>query len=153
MIKRQWVKYLRFIDLKGNKQVKYLVSALFIVFVTTTVFGFVSMSDMMNHLEKGGCVSSAVSGVTCISTTIDAVLHHIRAYNMFSSVIVASTFSLMILAIGLMAFGFLALLYFKRFNFGLRQVFTKWSLFSNYFFNKRQQELSWLSLFEHSPSF
>ncbi|MBI5140010.1 MAG: hypothetical protein HZA94_00995 [Candidatus Vogelbacteria bacterium] len=129
---------------------KYLASILFITLIFTTILGFVSMVESMDH-SGGGCIASTVSGVACVSTAVDFALQHIRAYNIFSNVTIVSLYGFTLSIIGLFLLLGTGLIFYQRQKLKLQQIY--FGPRSNLAYsNKRQKDFYWLSLLENSPS-
>lgn len=131
---------------------KKLLSLLSIIgFVGITVFGFVIFDMGPGH--SGGCIASAIDGTTCPTNIVDFATHHISALQTLTGTAVptSSTWSLLLaslLLISVSIFLFYKNLPSPKLEFlpqRLRDL-TLHSLFS------RQKVISWLSLFELSPS-
>lgn len=110
------------------------------------VFGFAGMNPGMDH-ESGNCVASLVSAVVCPLEGISSAIYHISAYASFTLAILSS--SLVILSLLL-----LALFAFSRqrapIPITVRPLETRTLRLDRN--APIEKFVSWLSLFENSPS-
>ncbi len=130
---------------------KYLASLLLIMsFVGIGVFGFAIFDHAMMDGSNSGCVASAIDGTVCPTSIMSMTLHHISAIQTLTTALPSSSSLLLLLAslisVSIFLFDKNILLPKLESLPQRRRDLTLHSLYS------RQKIVSWLSLFELSPS-
>ena len=133
---------------------KYFTSLLLIIiFASVTIFGFALFNHGMDNLHKG-CVASALDGTLCPQNIFAAALHHLAALQIFSSILISSSIdSLLMVGLMLLVLILIFLLSKNTLQPQLQFFPDRLRYFGLNFSLSRQKINSWLSLFEHSPSF
>jgi len=120
------------------------ISLLFIA-----VFGLTALDHSMSH-QQSDCVVSIMTSAPCPTNLMSIVRHHLSAIQSFFNVTI-STFIFSVIL--LIAVSMLALTYLFKFLFLRSQFITQRSRDYRFRFNLGKHKLiSWLSLFELSPS-
>ena len=132
---------------------KYLATLLLIMsFVGVGIFGFALFDHAMMDGSNGGCVASAIDGTECPTNIVAMVSHHISAIQTLTTTLPASSNWLLLLA-SLLLVSVSIFLFYKDLLLpkleSLPQRLRELTLHSLY---SRQRIISWLSLFELSPS-
>ena len=132
---------------------KYLATLLLIMsFVGVGIFGFALFDHAMMDGSNGGCVASAIDGTECPTNIVAMVSHHVSAIQTLTTTLPASSNWLLLLA-SLLLVSVSIFLFYKDFLLpkleSLPQRLRDLTLHSLY---SKQRILSWLSLFELSPS-
>ena len=132
---------------------KYLATLLLIMsFVGVGIFGFALFDHAMMDGSNGGCVASAIDGTECPTNIVAMVSHHVSAIQTLTTTLPASSNWLLLLA-SLLLISVSIFLFYKDFLLpkleSLPQRLRELTLHSLY---SRQRIISWLSLFELSPS-
>ena len=132
---------------------KYLTTLLLIMsFVGVGIFGFALFDHAMMDGSNGGCVASAIDGTECPTNIVAMVSHHVSAIQTLTTTLPASSNWLLLLA-SLLLVSVSIFLFYKDFLLpkleSLPQRLRDLTLHSLY---SKQRILSWLSLFELSPS-
>mgnify|MGYP001612152722 FL=1 len=140
-----------------SKQMKIkLVAAIaFVAFLGVVVFGFIFMMNINMHTDHSAaseCPRIMFSGGTCPQSALDAAVHHISIYQLFTNApinfgIMASMISLLFAMSAILAiFINLALLVGQ---FALAGIFYNSPLNTSY----KRKVTHWLALHENSPAF
>jgi len=132
---------------------KYLATLLLIMsFVGVGIFGFALFDHAMMDGSNGGCVASAIDGTECPTNIVAMVSHHVSAIQTLTTTLPVSSNWLLLLA-SLLLVSVSIFLFYKDFLLpkleSLPQRLRDLTLHSLY---SKQRILSWLSLFELSPS-
>ena len=132
---------------------KYLATLLLIMsFVGVGIFGFALFDHAMMDGSNGGCVASAIDGTECPTNIVAMVSHHVSAIQTLTTTLPASSNWLLLLA-SLLLVSVSIFLFYKDFLLpkleSLPQRLRDLTLHSLY---SKQRIISWLSLFELSPS-
>jgi len=132
---------------------KYLATLLLITsFVGVGIFGFALFDHAMMDGSNGGCVASAIDGTECPTNIVAMVSHHVSAIQTLTTTLPVSSNWLLLLA-SLLLVSVSIFLFYKDFLLpkleSLPQRLRDLTLHSLY---SKQRILSWLSLFELSPS-
>jgi hypothetical protein len=132
---------------------KYLATLLLIMsFVGIGVFGFTLVDHVMMGSSNNDCVASAIDGTECPTNLMAMTSHHISAIQTLTTTLPASSNWLLLLAslllIAVSIFLFYKNLLLPKLEF-LPQRLRDLTLHSLY---SKQRIVSWLSLFELSPS-
>ena len=132
---------------------KYLTTLLLIMsFVGVGIFGFALFDHAMMDGSNGGCVASAIDGTECPTNIVAMVSHHVSAIQTLTTTLPVSSNWLLLLA-SLLLVSVSIFLFYKDFLLpkleSLPQRLRDLTLHSLY---SKQRILSWLSLFELSPS-
>jgi hypothetical protein len=131
---------------------KYFLSLLVIIsFIGIGVFGFI-FSDMgLNH--QGGCVASAINGTECPTNIVDFGAHHISALRTLTTTAVPPISNWFLLIAFLLLISVSIFLFYKNLLFPKSEFLRERlrNLESNFLYSK-QKTISWLSLFELSPT-
>ena len=130
--------------MKATASVFLIISLLFIA-----VFGLTALNHSMSH-RQSDCVISLITSAPCSASIKSMMEHHISAIQSLFNVPVSTFvfFALFLFAVSLIGFAYL----FK--SLLLHHQFITERLREHRFgFNLAKHRLiSWLSLFEHSPS-
>lgn len=132
---------------------KYLATLLLTMsLVGIGIFGFALFDHVMMDGSNSGCVASAIDGTECPTSLMGMTLHHISAIQTLTTALPSSSSLLLLLAslllISVSIFLFYKNLLLPNLEF-LPQRLQDLTLHSLY---SRQKVVSWLSLFELSPS-
>lgn len=150
------------IYLYGNSMKHLLTLILLISFVGIAVFGFTLFTHGMDSSENthgvassdNNCVTSPIDGTVCPKSIVAMTLHHISSLQTLTTSVVPSISNwLLLLAFILLILVSVFLLY-KNLLFPKLELLPKRlrDLEVNLSYSK-QKIISWLSLFENSPSF
>lgn len=132
---------------------KHFISLLLIIsFVATAIFGF-AIFDMSPNHSSGGCVASAINGTACPTSIMDMALYHISALQTLTIAVVPSISHWLLLLVSLLLISVSIFLFYKnlllpRLEFSPQRL-RGLALNSSY---SRRKIISWLSLFELSPT-
>lgn len=132
---------------------KYLASLLLIVsFAGIGIFGFSLFDHAMMDGSNIGCVASVIDGTECPTSITSMTWHHISAIQTLTTALPSSS-SLLLLLASLILISVSIFLFYKNALFpkleSLPQRQRDLTLHSLY---SKQKIVSWLSLFELSPS-
>ena len=133
---------------------KYLATLFLIVsFVGIGIFGFSLFDHVMMDGSNSGCVASAIDRTACPTSIMSMTLHHISALQTLTTTVVPPISSLLLLLASLLLISISIFLFHKNLllpKLGLLpQRLRDLTLHSLY---SKQRIISWLSLFELSPS-
>lgn len=126
---------------------KFITTLTIVLFVAISVFGITFMNyTMMNHTD---CVASTMTGNPCPTNEIQLFMHHISSIQVFSIAVISHTFTLLAALYLLSVFiCFILNKFLYHPPFLLRHHNYRKRVIDSYI----NKFLSWLSLFEHSPS-
>lgn len=132
---------------------KYLATLLLIMsFVGIGVFGFTLVDHVMMDRPNSDCVASAIDGTECPTNIMAMTSHHVSAIQTLTTTLPASSSWLLLLA-SLLLVSVSIFLFYKDLLLpkleSLPQRLRDLTLHSLY---SKQRIVSWLSLFELSPS-
>ena len=132
---------------------KYLATLLLIMsFVGVGIFGFALFDHAMIDGANGGCVASAIDGTECPTNIMAMTSHHVSAIQTLTTTLPANSNWLLLLA-SLLLVSVSIFLFYKDLLLpkleSLPQRLRDLTLHSLY---SKQKIISWLSLFELSPS-
>ena len=132
---------------------KYLATLLLIMsFAGIGIFGFTLVNHAMMDGSNNGCVASAIDGTECPTNIMAMASHHVSAIQTLTTTLPASSNWLLLLA-SLLLVSVSIFLFYKDFLLPklefLPQRLRDLTLHSLY---SKQRIISWLSLFELSPS-
>lgn len=132
---------------------KYLATLLLIVsFAGIGVFGFTLVDHVMMEGSNSGCVASAIDGTECPTNLMAMTSHHVSAIQTLTTTLPANSNWLLLLA-SLLLVSVAIFLFYKNLLLpkleSLPQRLRDLALHSLY---SKQKIVSWLSLFELSPS-
>lgn len=129
-------------------------TSLFLILILASIalFGFAFLGHSMSDM-KPDC-AFPLSGTICPNDTIEMAVHHISTLQTFSNVVIPPIWNLILFFASLILAIFSTFLLYKflayfEFEF-LRERLRDLKL--NFFYS-RQKIVSWLSLFELSPTF
>lgn len=132
---------------------KYLASLFLIVSIVGVAAFGLTMFDHGMHGQNNNCVGSAIDGRDCPTNLVAMTLHHISALQTLTTTTVPSNYTVLLLLASLILAAASIFLLFKKLLLPrlvyLPQRIQELSLHSHY---SRQRIVSWLSLFELSPS-
>ena len=131
-------------NMKANTSSFLIISFLFIA-----VFGLTALDHSMSH-RQSDCVVSVMSNAPCPTSIKSIMEHHVSAIQSLFNVPVNTPiiFAILLVAVSLMGFAYLfkfLFLYSQFITERLREYRSKINL-------AKHRLISWLSLFEHSPS-
>ena len=132
---------------------KYLATLLLIMsFAGIGIFGFTLVNHAMMDGSNNGCVASAIDGTECPTNIMAMASHHVSAIQTLTTTLPASSNWLLLLA-SLLLVSVSIFLFYKDFLLPklefLPQRLRELTLHS---LHSKQRIISWLSLFELSPS-
>lgn len=132
---------------------KYLATFLLMMsFAGIGVFGFALFDHAMMDGSNSGCVASAIDGTECPTNIVAMTSHHVSAIQTLTTALPASSNLLLLLA-SLLLVSVSIFLFYKDFLLpkleSLPQRLRDLTLHSLY---SKQRIISWLALFELSPS-
>lgn len=132
------------------RSMKHLASmCLIISFVGVGVFGLSALEHSMSR-GQSDCLASIMTNVPCLTNLKDVATHHLAAIQSFLNIPVGAFVFSIILLIVVSAIGLASLF---RFLFLRSQYITERSRNNRLGSNLGKHKLiSWLALFEHSPS-
>ncbi len=130
---------------------KYLASLLLIMsFVGIGIFGLEALDHSMRH-GQSDCVASIVTNTLCPVNLRSIITHHFAAIQSFFNVPISTLVFSVIL---LIAVSIIGPIYLFKFRFLYSQFITQRSEDYRLRFNLgRHKLISWIALFELSPSF
>ncbi len=133
---------------------KYLASLFLIVSIAgVSIFGLAMFDHGMHGQTNNSCLGSAISGTDCPTSLVAMTLHHISALQTLTTTTIPSNYTVLLLLASLILVSASIFLYFKTLLLPklvyLPQRLQELSIHSRY---SRQKIVSWLSLFELSPS-
>ena len=132
---------------------KYLATLLLIMsFAGIGVFGFTPVDHVMMDGSNNNCVASAIDGTECPTNIVEMTSHHVSAIQTLTTTLPAS-FNWLLLLASLLLVSVSIFLFYNDFLLpkleSLPQRLRDLTLHSLY---SKQKIISWLSLFELSPS-
>lgn len=133
---------------------KYLATLLLIVsFAGIGVFGFTLVDHAMMDGSNSGCVASAIDGTECPTNIMAMTSHHVSAIQTLTTTTMSPIGGVLLLLASLLLTSVSIILFNKnlllpKLGF-LPQRLRDLTLHSLY---SKQKKVSWLSLFELSPS-
>lgn len=132
---------------------KFIISIILAIsFISLTTFGASFLNHTSNHSNPNCFASVLMGGIDCPESLLSFVIHHISAIQGLSNILLSLgvELSLLIFLTLFSVFIFSVFRYLKRtdkiLSISIRLSRLKLSL-------SKQRISSWLSLFEHSPSF
>ena len=133
---------------------KYLASLLLIMsFVGIGIFGFALFDMGPNHLSTG-CVTSIIDRTMCPTSIVGMTMRHISTLQTLTTVVVSSGSNWLLLLTTLLLVSVSIFLFYKNLLFPklkfLRERLQNLILHSLY---SKHKLISWIALFELSPSF
>lgn len=132
---------------------KYLASLFLIAsIIGVSVFGLTMFNHDMNNQTNATCVGSALEGTICPTSLVAMTLHHISVFQTLTTTTVPSGYATLLFISVILASALLYISLKKLLPPKLVYVpqrLQELSLHSHY---SRQRIVSWLSLFELSPS-
>lgn len=133
---------------------KYFVSLLLIIsFIGIGVFSFSLFDPNMMDDSSGGCIASAIDGTTCSMGLMAMTLHHISAFQTLTRTVVPPTPSWLLLIASLLLVPLSMFLFDKNLLLLKPELFReRWQDLRFHSLRSLQKIISWLSLFELSPS-
>ena len=138
--------------LEWRQQIMKVATSLFLItsLVFIALFGISALEHSMSH-KQSNCVVSIMSSSPCPTSVVSIMNHHISAIQSLFNVPLSLFIFTMILLITAYIIGSF---YLFRFLLLRSQFLTQRSRDHRLRFNFSKHRLnSWLSLFEHSPSF
>lgn len=133
---------------------KHIVLLLFIMgFLGATIFGPIIFNNSMIHTNNTDCAASAIDGIACPVNTFASVIHHISVLQNFSRALVSSAGWFLLIWLALSSFAWVAIFYRERLCVNQEITSRCFNEFISHVFCGRRKIISWLSLFEQSPSF
>ncbi len=133
---------------------KYLASLFLIISILgVAVFGLTMFDHGMHGQTNNNCLGSAIDGTECPTSLVAMTLHHISALQTLTTTTVPSNYTVLLLLATLILVSVSIFLFYKNLLLPklvhLPQRLQELSIHSHY---SRQRIVSWLSLFELSPS-
>jgi len=131
---------------------KYIVALIFISFLGLAAFSIPVFNHRMNDSMDNNCVGSKVGNTLCPTNLVAAVVHHMSVYQALFNTTAPSISPLVLLTLLVLLVVF-ALLFTKDIvGLKLNFLYKKSRDFELIKYRARQKFVSWLSLFENSPS-
>lgn len=132
---------------------KYLITLILIVsFVGIAIWGFTFFAHGMNSSDNN-CVTSPIDGTICPTSIVAMTLRHISSLQTFLTSVTPSISNLLLLL------AFILLVLVSVFQLYKNLLFSKIDLLREHLRDletnlsySKQKIISWLSLFENSPS-
>lgn len=139
-------------------KMKYVALLIFISFLGLAVFSVLAFDHKMDSSMNSAmdrCIGSRVDNIPCPTNLVAAVTHHISVYQaIFNTFIPSAANSIIFLTLLLFTLVFTFLSAKDFLNRGVQPKFLYHRLgnFELIIHKARQKFVSWLSLFENSPS-
>lgn len=132
---------------------KYLSVLLIMSFTGISIFGFFLFDYAMMNDSGGGCMASVINRTECPASTMGMTLHHIASVQTLTTTVVPSISGWFLLLASVFLISVSIFLFYKKLLFPklelLPQRLRDLMLDS---LHSQQKIISWLSLFELSPS-
>ncbi|MFZ3011422.1 MAG: hypothetical protein WA060_00250 [Minisyncoccia bacterium] len=132
---------------------RLLTFILIVSFVGIAFFGFTVFAHGMNSSDNN-CVTSPIDGTVCPTSIVAMTLHHISSLQTLLTSVTPSMSSLLMLLAFILLVSVSIFQLYKNLLFPKLELLRKrlHDLETNLSYSK-QKIISWLSLFENSPSF
>jgi len=132
---------------------EHLISSLLIIsLIATGIFAFMFFNHDTSN-QSGDCIATIIGGTICPTNIVSFVQHHISAFQTFFNISISTAFNIFIFLLTILLFARIFVFVDKNL-FCLKADFFLQCLRDALFNNQltRIRLISWLSLFEHSPS-
>jgi len=131
-----------------NQMKKIITTLIIFLFIAISVFGVTFMNYAMTNNKD--CIASTMTGSPCPTNEIRLFMHHISSFQVFSIAVMPSVFTSLLIIFSLLVF--VSLLFLIKFLSSppFLLLYNQYKKKILDFYNNTF--LSWLSLFEHSPS-
>ncbi len=125
---------------------KYIAILIFISFVGLAVFSVAVFDHRMSgSMPMDNCLDSQVGGTPCPTNLVASLIHHTSTFQMLFNTLIPSLISVLVLVF--------VVFWSKDFvNPKLKFLYQKLKNFKLIIYKAKQRFISWLSLFENSPS-
>ncbi len=124
---------------------KYIATLILISFVGLAAFSVVAFDHRMNDMSMDNCLDSQVGGTPCPTSLVASLIHHTSTFQ--------TLFNTLIPSLVLVLISILIIFWSKDFvDPKLKFLYQKLKNFRLIAYKARQKFMSWLSLFENSPS-
>lgn len=125
---------------------KYIAALILISFIGLAALSVVAFDHKMNgSMSMDNCLDSQVGGTPCPTSLVASLIHHTSTFQ--------TLFNTLIPSLVLVFVSILIIFWSKDFiDSRLKFLYQKLKNFKSIVYRARQKFISWLSLFENSPS-
>lgn len=141
------------IFLKRTNMKYFALILLMASFVGIAVFGFAIFDHGISH-SNSGCIISAIDGTVCPMSIADLAMYHISTLQTLLRTLIPSGLDFILLLLFLFFVSILTFSFYKDLLHSKQKfLFQRLRDFEFVFSYNKRKFISWLALFEYSPSF
>ena len=124
---------------------KYIAILIFISFLGLAVFSISAFNHRINDMHMHNCLDSQIGGTPCPTSLVASLIHHTSTFQTLFNTLITSLVSVLVLVF---------VVFWSKDFIGpkLKFLYQKLRNFKLIVYKAKQRFISWLSLFENSPS-